>query len=254
MKSENASKNQTELFRNARVGKAVLRNAIPAMIAMIMVIIYNLADTFFIGRNHNDILVATVSLATPVFLLSMTFGMVFGVGGTSVISSALGEGRHDYAKKACSFCMWCCVGARLWERFKSSFKFSIIFALLLSLVMTGICYLGSSQIVRAFLTKQDALGYAVSFSRILLSTTGLVGIFFVLVNTLQAMGAATPSLIINLSRQGLVYIPALFILNAILGVTGLEWAQPVADIISLLMAIALYVRTLKKLSFPVQVK
>lgn len=44
------------------------------------------------------------------------------------------------------------------------------------------------------------------------------------------------------------------ILNAILGVTGLEWVQPVADIISLLMAIALYVRTLKKLSFFVQTK
>ena len=52
---------------------------------------------------------AAVSLATPFFLLFMSVGTVFGIGGTSVISRALGEGRRDYAKKVCSFCMWCCV-------------------------------------------------------------------------------------------------------------------------------------------------
>ena len=54
--------------------------------------------------------IQTLSLATPVFLLFMSVGTVFGIGGTSVISRALGEGRRDYAKKVCSFCMWCCVG------------------------------------------------------------------------------------------------------------------------------------------------
>ena len=74
-----------------------------------MVLIYNLADTFFIGQTHDDLQVAAVSPATPVFLLFMSVGTVFGIGGTSVISRALGEGRRDYAKKVCSFCMWCCV-------------------------------------------------------------------------------------------------------------------------------------------------
>ena len=77
------------------------------MAAMLMVLIYNLADTFFIGQTHDDLQVAAVSLATPVFLLFMSVGTVFGIGGTSVISRALGEGRRD---KVCSFCMWCCVG------------------------------------------------------------------------------------------------------------------------------------------------
>ena len=81
-----------------------------AMAAMLMVLVYNLADTFFIGQTHDDLQVAAVSLATPVFLLFMSVGTVFGIGGTSVISRALGEGRNDYAKKVCSFCMWSCVG------------------------------------------------------------------------------------------------------------------------------------------------
>ena len=98
-----------EVFAKAPIRKAVLQNALPAMAAMLMVLIYNLADTFFIGQTHDDLQVAAVSLATPVFLLFMSVGTVFGIGGTSVISRALGEGRKDYAKKVCSFCMWGCV-------------------------------------------------------------------------------------------------------------------------------------------------
>lgn len=60
------------------------------------------------------------------------------------------------------------------------------------------------------------------------------------------MGAAAASLIINLSRQGIVFIPALFILKAALGLTGLVWAQPAADVLSIVLAVILYVITLKK--------
>ena len=98
-----------EVFAKAPIRKAVLQNALPAMAAMLMVLIYNLADTFFIGQTHDDLQVAAVSLATPVFLLFMSVGTIFGIGGTSAISRALGEGRKDYAKKVCSFCMWSCV-------------------------------------------------------------------------------------------------------------------------------------------------
>ncbi len=89
-----------EVFAKAPIRKAVLQNALPAMAAMLMVLIYNLADTFFIGQTHDNLQVAAVSLATPVFLLFMSVGTVFGIGGTSVISRALGEGRKDYAKKS----------------------------------------------------------------------------------------------------------------------------------------------------------
>ena len=73
-----------EVFAKAPIRKAVLQNALPAMAAMLMVLIYNLADTFFIGQTHDDLQVAAVSLATPVFLLFMSVGTVFGIGGTSV--------------------------------------------------------------------------------------------------------------------------------------------------------------------------
>lgn len=442
------NKNGINIFEKAPVWQAVLRNALPAMAAMLMVLIYNLADTFFIGQTHDALQVAAVSLATPVFLIFMSVGTIFGIGGTSAISRALGEGRTDYAKKVCSFCMWgcvitgialsaffllfmnqiltwvgasrdtwefsktyltivsfcgpfvliancynniiraegqsakammgqlignllnvildpvlisglgmgitgaaaatvignicgagyyilyflrgrstlsihirdftlkdnvcrnvlvigipaalgsllmslsqiivnsrmaaygdmalagigvamkvtmitgmiCigfgqgiqpllgyCVGANLWERFKKVMKFSAVFSLAMSVIMTGLCYLFKDQIVEAFLTQADASQYAADFTSILLSTSILFGIFYVLNNALQSMGAATSALIINLSRQGIIYIPAIFILQALLGINGLVWAQPVADVLSTLLVLLLFIRTLKKM-------
>lgn len=110
-----------DVFNTMSVPQDVIKNAIPAMVAMLMVLIYNLADTFFIGQTHNAYQVVAVSLATPVFLMFMAVGTVFGIGGTSVISRAMGEGKTEYAKKVCSFCMWACVGT---TRSRYSFDWS----------------------------------------------------------------------------------------------------------------------------------
>ncbi|MBO7421840.1 MAG: MATE family efflux transporter, partial [Oscillospiraceae bacterium] len=80
---------------------------------MLMVLIYNLADTFFIGLTRDPYQLAAVSMAMPVFLIFMSVGTIFGIGGTSVISRALGEGRLEYSKKVCAFCMWSCIAIGL---------------------------------------------------------------------------------------------------------------------------------------------
>lgn len=103
------------------------------------------------------------------------------------------------------------------------------------------------QIIHAFLTDQNAFAYALRFARILLSTSFLFGVFYVLTNSLQAMGAAKASLIISLSRQGLIYIPALFLLQAAVGVNGLVWAQPLADVLSIILAVILCATTTKQM-------
>lgn len=116
----------------------------------------------------------------------------------------------------------------------------------MSVILTGICYLFINQIVSAFFTDVTAFEYAVQFSRILLSTSFLIGVFYVLTNALQAMGAATAALVINISRQGIIFIPVLFILKAVVGMTRLVWVQPVADVVSSVTAYILYVNTSKK--------
>jgi Na+-driven multidrug efflux pump len=81
----------------------------------------------------------------------------------------------------------------------------------------------------------------------MLSTSFLFGLFYVLANALQAMGEAGSALIVNLSRQGLIYIPAMLIFNAVWGMSGLIWAQPIADVISTVLVVILYFVCIRKL-------
>ena len=104
--SHNEKDKSIKLFRDAPVSKAVLFNVIPSIISMLMVLVYNLADTFFIGKTQNSLMLAAVSIATPAFLLFMAIGMLFGIGGTSLISRMLGEGNIKRARKVSSFCFW----------------------------------------------------------------------------------------------------------------------------------------------------
>jgi putative MATE family efflux protein len=445
---ENKKSTAEKNFTEGSVSGAVLRNIIPAIAAMMMVLVYNLADTFFIGQTHNDYMVAAVSLATPVFLIYMSLGTLFGMGGTSVISRALGRGDREYAKKVSSFCMWAgvavglvimalmiifidpllrilgasketwsytktyllivstcgvfsiisncytnilraegrsteamlgtlignllnvildpimilvfdwgvtgaaiatvignvvgalyyliyfwtgksmlsiklsdfkmgdhiasgvfaigvpaslanllmsisqmitnsmmsqygdlevaaygvsakvlmivsligigigqgvqpllgyCYGAKNMDRFKKSLRFTALFSLVICGAVTAVCFIFARPLVHVFLTTPGALDYGVTFSRIMLSTAWLFGFYYSLVNALQAVGAATPSLWLSVCRQGIVYIPALFVFRALIGINGLAWAQPAADLISLAVAIVLNLRMIKKL-------
>lgn len=440
-------KTSLENFNSMPVSQAVIKNAVPAMLTMLMALIYNLADTLFIGLTHDAYQVAAISLTTPLFMMFSAFSNIFGMGGTSVISRAMGQQQKDYSKKACSFCMWTStaigiilailflifaapilnmlgaskdtfsfaysyliivafsgpftmisgtfskiltaegqpkkammgsmignllniildpifilgfhwniagaaaatlisnviaasyyifyfrsgnsslsinikdysaknkicsrilsigipaalgsmimgisvmfinnlmagygdmalagsgvatkitmitgmlcigigqgiqpllgysVGAKNQKRYKAVFQFSLIFAFLIGVLMTCLCYIFMEQIIGVFLTNANAYNYAFRFGRILLTTSFLFGIFYVMQSSLQAMGAAVPALIVNISRQGLIYIPLLYILNYLQGVNGLVWAQPVADVLSLILAVTLSFISYKK--------
>ena len=107
------------LFEEMPVAKAVRTMAVPTIIGQLIVLIYNMADTFFIGRTNNPYMVAGASLILPVFNISLSIASIAGVGGGSMISRLLGEKREDEAKKVCSF----------------SIYFSVIMAVLFSVMM-----------------------------------------------------------------------------------------------------------------------
>jgi putative MATE family efflux protein len=438
-----------DLFANAPIHKAVFANAIPAIISMIMVLIYNLADTFFIGQTGNPYMVAAVSVVTPVFLIFLAIGVLFGIGGTSLISRKLGEGDFQAAKRVSSFCFWTglaigilgmiglfcfsgpicrlvgtseetfeyakqylqivafgapflivsnsfsniiraegkakvamtgmilgnivniildpvlilgfhwnvagaaiatvvgnvvaalfyiyniyakesllslslkdfdyrnkiaigvlaigipaslnnllmsfsniainnlmnshgdmavaglgvamkvnmiavmlliglgtgiqpllgyCYGAANKKRFREALRFSLIFAFGLSLVMSGICYLGAKPMVNAFLNATSEAGiYGITFSRILIASGPILGLLFVFINAIQSLGAAVPALILSVSRQGLIYLPVLFTANALFhSPNALVMAQPITDYMGLTLAIILFILSFHK--------
>lgn len=438
----------TELFKYAPVPKAVITNIIPSIISMIMVLIYNLADTFFIGQTKNAYMVAAVSVATPAFLLFMAVGMLFGIGGTSLISRMLGEGKKEKAKKTSAFCFWSgltiglvsmfviwifakpvcriigasddtigyaaqylnivafgipfliigntfsnviraegqaqkamfgmilgnminiifdpvmilalhwnvagaaiatvlgnivaaayyihhllsaksmlsihpkdfrisdgiaagvfaigipaslnsilmsfsniiinnkmmnfgdmavaglgvamkvnmivvmlliglgsgiqpllgyCYGAGNRKRYLSVLRFSLFLAFGMSAVMTALCYFFAGPLVRAFLDNPDAYTYGMNFARIYIYSGPVMGILFVLINAIQSTGAALPSLILSVSRQGLLYIPILTVFSILFhSPRGLASAQPVTDYLATTLAAILFAVTYKK--------
>ncbi|MCM1321021.1 MAG: MATE family efflux transporter [Bacteroides sp.] len=95
-----------EIFETAPVPKAVMTLAVPTIASMIVNVIYNMADTFFVGQTGDPNQVAAVSLATPVFLFLMAAGNIFGIGGSSFISRALGEKKPEKARSISSFCFY----------------------------------------------------------------------------------------------------------------------------------------------------
>ena len=94
------------LLGKAPIPRAVAAMAIPSVISSLVTVVYNMADTFFVGQTGDALQVAAVSLTNPIFILLMAFANMFGMGGSAMISVALGENNHQSVKKISSFISW----------------------------------------------------------------------------------------------------------------------------------------------------
>ena len=94
---------EEEIFRDLPVRKAVLTMAVPTVIGQMIILIYNLADTFFIGRTGNPYMVAAASLILPVFNISAALSSVVGQGGGTQIARLIGLGERDEARRLSAF-------------------------------------------------------------------------------------------------------------------------------------------------------
>ncbi|MCI8950663.1 MAG: MATE family efflux transporter [Lachnospiraceae bacterium] len=430
--------NNKFLFEEAPVPKAVATMAVPTIISMLVVVIYNMADTFFIGKTNDAMQVAAVSLATPIFMVFMALGNLFGIGGSSAISRALGEKRLDRAKNISSFCgygsiglgiimaaaflLWmngilkmigarentfqyakeyltyislggpfimfgtafgnilrgegaakesmignligtvtnivldpimilgfgwgvmgaavatvigniaACLfylmyflkkktslsirfqdfkmgdgiafgvmtigipaslnnilmscanivlnnvlvqygdepvaamgvamkanmlvvllqiglcagiqpligynyGAKNSRRLKKVFRFTGLCAVIMGTILTILMVIAREAVIRAFINDSLVVDYGIQMVIALQLTGPVVGILFLCINTIQGMGKALPSLILTICRQGLVFIPLVFLLNRLFGLDGVIYAQAAADVISIILSV-----------------
>lgn len=94
------------IFEQMPVPKAVFTLAVPTVISQLIVLIYNLADTWFIGQTGDTLQVAAVTVSYPIFMLLSAFANLFGIGGGSLISRLLGSGKEDEAGKVATFSLW----------------------------------------------------------------------------------------------------------------------------------------------------
>lgn len=101
--TKKAKSTEKDLMESMKVSTAVAKMAIPSVISSLVTVLYNMADTFFVGQTGDALQVAAVSLTNPIFILFMAFANMFGMGGSAAASMAMGEKDADRVKKVSSF-------------------------------------------------------------------------------------------------------------------------------------------------------
>lgn len=99
-----------ELFESTPVPEAIWKLALPAVLGQIILVLYNMADTFFVGLTGSDAMLSAVTICMPAFMFLSAVANLFGIGGASVIARAMGDGDTQKAGYASAFALWGCLG------------------------------------------------------------------------------------------------------------------------------------------------
>lgn len=95
-----------EIFEELPIGKSLTELALPAIAGQLITLIYNIADTFFIGRVNNPLMITATSLTFPIFAMTAPVAIVSGTGGGSLVSRLMGVHRDGEAKKVASMSVY----------------------------------------------------------------------------------------------------------------------------------------------------
>lgn len=131
---------KTDLFERTSVPKALATLAVPTIISQVINLIYSMVDTFFIGRTGNSYMMASVTLAFTLYMMTVAFANLFGIGGGSLIARLSGKHDEVNAKKVCSFSIY------------SSMLSALLYSTLILPLINPILYI--------FGASENTIGYA----------------------------------------------------------------------------------------------
>ena len=202
-----------------RIYKEIISVGMPGSISQIMMSLSQ-ALALKIAGTYGDIAVAAIGIVMRVITVPFMLNIAIAIGAQPLIGY-----NH---------------GAKNYERLKSSVKISGTVATSISILFTILFFMFPRIFISIFIndTRVIDMGITVLYAFALCIPT--VGIQMVFMSAMQAMGKGLPALIIAFCRQGFIYLPAIFILNAIFGFSGFIFAQAVADAVSLLLSIAFF--------------
>lgn len=135
------------LFKEAPVWQAIGALVGPSVLSVLVMVIYNMTDLFFIGLLKNTALTAAVAVVGPVFTLASAGATVLGMGGCAVVAGSLGAGDRQDARCVSSLCGWC----------------ALLTGVLLAVVLNLFC----EPILYLLGTNAEILPYATHYLRIL---------------------------------------------------------------------------------------
>lgn len=102
----NAGSARGDVFQDLPIPTALRKMIVPSVTSQLIVLIYNMADTFYVGQTNNPYMVAGTSLILPVFNITLCLAGLAGIGGGSLISRLLGQGREDEARRVSAFSLY----------------------------------------------------------------------------------------------------------------------------------------------------
>ncbi len=205
-----------KLMREGSVGQLLVKLSFPVILIMMVTVLYNMADVFFIGRTGNRFQLAAISLAGPVFSAISAFNTLIGFGGCTACSIAFGEGRDDLVKEYSSFVLYA--------------------ALALGIFLTALILGGMRFLLSLLGANEETAAYAAEYLRILalgapfLITSGALG------NTVRADGDVKSAMLASLTGTLLnIALDPLFIAVFRWGCSGAALATVIGNIVSLLL-------------------
>lgn len=227
-KDKNVLKSQ-ELYGQAPIWKAIVSLAVPSVITILVMIIYNMADMYFIGKLNDSSRLAAISVVGPVFSLVSAFATMIGTGGCSVMARFIGAMKIEKAKSIAS----------------KSFYFSVI----IGLMTTAVMLIFTDPLLFLLGANEDMLEYARSYMRILATGASFMIVSMSLGSIIRADGAIVFGLFGNLvgTITNIVLDP-IFILLFKLDVQGAAIATIIGNSISSFIYLYYVLRRAKTLS------
>ena len=166
------------VFDEEHLYRTYFRLSIPVVLSMVVTLVYNLADTYFIAQTGNTALIAGVSLCAPVFTALMAFGNIFGQGGSSLVSRMLGKQDRDGVRHVSSFCFYA----------------AIIVGAILAIMMTVF----HQPLLQLLGADDETMEFAYAYYAVLAAGAPIIVLSFIHSNLVRCEGMAAESMIGNI--------------------------------------------------------
>lgn len=204
---------QSNRLGEESVKSLLLEFSIPAIIGMVVNALYNIVDRIFIGRGVGEFAIGGVFVGMPISIIIMAFAMLVGVGGNTLVSIRLGQGRKEDAEKI--------IGN------------SLILLIIISLFLTVIGLIFLEPMLLAFGATEGNLIYAMDYMRIILFGSIFQMIGFGLNNFIRGEGNPKTAMITMLIGALInTVLDPIFIFIFKMGVRGAAWATIISQAIS----------------------
>ena len=199
----------------------IFKIGIPASLNHVLMSVANTVSNI-VAASYSDIVIAAFGINFRVFSMAVMLMIGLATGTQPLIG-------YSY-------------GSKNIKRFNETFKTASFISTGIALFFTVVFYLFPAQLIQTFINDDEVITYGVQILNAFIIGLPFIGIQMLIMVTFQALGKGLPTLILAISRQGLFFIPIILILNHLFGFSGFIYAQPIANILTFVLAIILFQR------------